>query len=188
MREIAGDEYTVLGEYVNNKKNILMLHTRCGYEWYVKPNHFINTGTRCPRCCSSKGETRIAKYLESRGFGFHHQYRFDNCRVKLPLPFDFKLEVEGQLIVVEFDGEQHFKPINFSGDETKMVRDFYRRRHNDRIKTEYCRANGIPLIRIDYTQFDEIEAILDRELSALGVTGKRSNTDNNDITRKEDAA
>ena len=35
---------------------------------------------------------------------------------------------------------------------------------HDKIKTLYCRDNGIRLIRIPYTQFNEIEEILKKEL------------------------
>lgn len=47
--ELVGDEYTVLGEYINNREKILTRHEKCGYEWDVKPNSFLN-GSRCPNC------------------------------------------------------------------------------------------------------------------------------------------
>jgi hypothetical protein len=35
---------------------------------------------------------------------------------------------------------------------------------NDDIKSNFCSANSIKLIRIDYTQFDEIENIINENL------------------------
>lgn len=189
MRSLVGDEYEVMGKYRTAHTHVLVRHSSCGHEWQVTPSNFVKVGTRCPVCTSSRGEMRIAAYLRENGYVFTCGYRFDDCRNKLPLPFDIAMKVAERTILLEYDGEQHFRPVNFAGRSGEWAeRQFRHIQRKDRIKTEYCRANGIPLIRIDYTQFDEIEAILDRELSALGVTGKRNNTDNNDITRKEDAA
>ncbi|WP_339306804.1 DUF2726 domain-containing protein [Paenibacillus sp. FSL R5-0519] len=128
-------------------------------------------------------------YLDRCEYTFTREQTFDDCRNKRPLRFDFAVTLTDQVIIIEYDGEQHSRPVDFAGRGAKWAeRQFRRVQRNDAIKTEYCRVNGIPLIRIKHTQFDEIEAILDRELSALGVTGKRSNTDNNDNTQKEDAA
>ena len=44
-----GDEYEVLGEYVDNKTHIQMKHS-CGYEYPVSPHMFLNRNRRCPKC------------------------------------------------------------------------------------------------------------------------------------------
>lgn len=188
VQALVGDEYEVLGEYVNARKKIEMRHNICGERYLTTPDKFLR-GNRCPKCASSKGEMRIATYLSMRGHDYVRGYTFDECRYKRPLPFDVTVITSDTVIPIEFDGEHHSRPVDFSGRGANWAELKFRAvQRNDAIKTEYCRANGIPLIRIDYTQFDEIEAILDRELSALGVTGKRNNTDNNDIKRREDAA
>lgn len=183
VRNLVGSEYSVLGEYTNARTNISHIHTKCGYVWDVAPTNFLR-GRRCPKCMNFKGEKRIVDFIESWGLSARVQYKFEKCRYKRPLPFDVALVEESGLILIEYDGEQHFHPVACFGG----IKGHLERSRNDRIKTEYCRANGIPLIRIDYTQFDEIEAILDRELSALGVTGKRNNTDNNENTKEEAVA
>ncbi|WP_342480474.1 hypothetical protein NST07_26015 [Paenibacillus sp. FSL L8-0340] len=115
---------------------------------------------------------RILTYLETRGYVFSREYKIDDCRDKERLPFDFKVKGTTQMVLIEYDGEHHFRPVVYSGNIARAERQLRDRQRKDRIKTDYCRANGIPLIRINYTQFDEIETILDLELSALGVTGK----------------
>lgn len=186
---LTENEYSVLGSYLNNRSGVLTRHNICGYSWSVSPSSFVRLGSRCPRCKESRGERRVREHLEFLKVNFVRQYTFEGCRNKNLLPFDFGINIGDSVIPIEYDGEQHSRPVDFAGRGQKWAeRQFRRVQRNDAIKTEYCRANDIPLIRIDYTQFDEIEAILDRELSALGVTGKRNNTDNNDITRKEDAA
>ena len=51
--KLTGDEYTVLGEYISNDTKILMKHNKCGYEYEVKPNSFLQ-GNRCPYCYENK--------------------------------------------------------------------------------------------------------------------------------------
>lgn len=54
--------------------------------------------------------------------------------------------------VIEFDGEQHQKPIEFFGGEEK----FLQRKNNDIIKNKYCFNNNILIIRIPYQFIDKI--------------------------------
>lgn len=71
--------------------------------------------------------------------------------------FDFYLPQYNTLI--EYDGKQHFEPIEFFGGEEK----FNKLQENDKIKNEYCKNNKIPLIRISYkNQKREIETTLDK--------------------------
>ena len=50
VSNIVGDEYSVIGEYKNNKEKVKMLHNNCGNEYEVTPGHFLSTGRRCPYC------------------------------------------------------------------------------------------------------------------------------------------
>jgi len=55
---IVQDEYTPLGEYVNNKTKILMRHNTCGSEYMVTPHMFLSRGRRCPICANKlRGKT-----------------------------------------------------------------------------------------------------------------------------------
>lgn len=45
---LVGDEYRVIGEYVNNSTKILMLHVPYGHTFLMDPSHFLR-GQRCPR-------------------------------------------------------------------------------------------------------------------------------------------
>lgn len=113
---------------------------------------------RCPKCTISKGENRIFDYLTSKNIKFETQKRFDGCRYKKLLRFDFY--VSSLNCAIEFDGTQHFKPHErFGGEEA-----FKEVQARDNTKNEYCRKNNIKLIRISYKDFDKIEDILDNEL------------------------
>lgn len=48
--DLVGDDYKVLGAYVNAKTHIRMRHDKCGCEYDVLPKDFLNRGNRCPKC------------------------------------------------------------------------------------------------------------------------------------------
>lgn len=76
------------------------------------------------------------------------------------LPFDFYLT--NLNICIEYDGIQHFKPINIFGG----LNGFILTKNNDEIKTSYCKENNIKLIRISYNDIKIIKNILNENLNA----------------------
>lgn len=82
---------------------------------------------------------------------------FQDCRnlksgrYCLPLKFDFYIPELNT--IVEYDGEQHFRPSTKFGLDKFMTT-----KENDRIKNEYCKKNNINLIRIHYkVPFEKIK-------------------------------
>lgn len=57
VKNLVGDEYTVLGEYKTNKDKIDLLHKKCSQIYSVTPNHFLNRGHRCSNCSTLKKKT-----------------------------------------------------------------------------------------------------------------------------------
>ena len=140
-------EYTVSSGYVK---------CRClkdGYEWESKAYHLL-AGHGCSKCKSSEGEKEIARVLRNNDIEYVIQHRFEDCRHKRPLPFDFYLPEHNS--VIEYDGVQHFKPIDFFGGEEM----FEYRVKMDEIKNNYCKAKGIEMLRIPYTENENIENMI----------------------------
>jgi len=100
----------------------------------------------CPHCKKSKGENDIEKYLIQNNIFFITQKRFNDCRNKLPLPFDFYLPEYNTCI--EYDGELHYISKEYFGGDEKLKETQKR----DEIKTFYCKENNINLIRIKYDE------------------------------------
>jgi len=156
---LVGNEYTVLGDYKNTSTKILMKHNKCNHEYEVRPRDFTkNGGNRCPICSKSKGEDKISNFLNKYNIRYEREKRFENCRYKKTLPFDFYLPDNNTII--EFDGIQHFEQGDFGPNTASL--DIVRLR--DSIKNEFCINNGIQLIRIPYFKENKIETILKREL------------------------
>ena len=121
-------------------------------------------GRRCPICSNkSNGEIRIKEFLEKYKLNYTQQYKFDDCKFKNTLPFDFYLIDYNTLI--EYDGIQHFEIIDFFGGFDGFVSTKIR----DTVKNIYCRDNNIPLIRIPYWEFDDIEDILISKINKLNL-------------------
>ena len=137
---------------------------KCGYEWHTTAASILQ-GKACPHCRMSRGAIEVEKYLKSRNIKYEREYRFDDCKNERPLPFDFF--VPSLNMCIEYDGEQHFVPVRFGKDETdeRVKKKYASQKENDNIKTEYCRSNNINLVRIPYTEFDNISGILDKHIS-----------------------
>lgn len=157
VHNLVGDDYTVLGEYKGSYEKIKMRHNTCGYEWDANPHKFVNGGRRCPVCNESKGETEIRRFLEFNQINFETQFIIKECRLQKPLPFDFAIfKNDNLLFLIEYDGKQHFEPIEiFGGLEV-----YLEQKERDTIKNAFCIEKNIELVRIPYFKFDEIDEIL----------------------------
>ncbi|MGU8921369.1 zinc-ribbon domain-containing protein [Clostridium perfringens] len=49
VRDKYGDEYIILGKYINSKTKILVKHNKCSHEYKVDPNALLR-GNGCPAC------------------------------------------------------------------------------------------------------------------------------------------
>lgn len=110
----------------------------------------------CPECndCgytagNSQYSVLTEKWLNEHSIPFIKEKTFEDCRMKRKLRFDFYVENwNGENIVIEVDGMQHFYLSTWT-DELKLKDN----QERDRIKNEYCDANGIKLVRIPYWLF-----------------------------------
>lgn len=87
VRDVAGEEYIPIGQYVSGKTKIKMRHNICGYEWDVEPISFL-TGNRCPKCSGRVPYTHedyVNKILELVGDEYTpiEQYKGGAIPVKL---------------------------------------------------------------------------------------------------------
>lgn len=154
----------VVGDYISSKTPIECNCKMCGKTWSSTPNNLLG-GTGCPKCNISKGESKIGEALDFMGIQYETQKKFAECRDKRKLPFDFY--ISSLNICIEYDGIQHFEPTTFGGVKCydEAVEQFKQCKQRDEIKNKYCENNGIKLIRIPYTEFDNIEKILSENLS-----------------------
>ena len=89
--------------------------------------------------------------------------------IKSKLKFDFAIldDKDNPMLLIEFDGEQHFYPSRYSKDPENNVNRFNLVKKRDDIKNKYCIDKNIRLLRIPYWDFDNIEEILSKELGLV---------------------
>lgn len=138
--------------------NLASFHCECCDSDFVDyPNYVTRRG--CPVCDSTSMEQEIGKILTRHCIIYKPQFSFVDCKDQRALPFDFYLPEYNLLI--EYDGEQHYRPVNFGGiSDKKALENFKTTQFHDAIKTTYCKAKGIPLLRIPYWERNNIETII----------------------------
>jgi hypothetical protein len=146
--------YDKIEEYNNNKDKITIVCYLHG-DFTQKINSHLG-GQGCPICKESKGEIEITNFLKNNKINYLPQHKFENCKNINQLSFDFYLPKLN--ICIEYNGKQHYEPIEFFGGINKFNQQII----NDKIKKEYCHNNNIPLIIIKYNE--NVNDILDEKL------------------------
>jgi len=116
------------------------------------------------------GAEEISKILENNNIKFVREKKFNDCtntregKSCRKLPFDFY--IPSLNTIIEFDGEQHFKPSNKFGMDK-----FITGQQFDKFKNEYCLKNNINLIRVSYKiKYNTLESQLINSLNNKGIT------------------
>lgn len=148
------------GEYLN--ANTPTPH-RClihDYEWCPTPGNILS-GHGCSKCNESKGELQITLWLQQNKMIGIAQKRFCDCCDIKPLPFDFYIPELN--VCIEYQGEQHYRPINFGGiSDEDAYNNFLITQRHDEIKRNYCIKNNIKLICVPY--WENVDKYLNQNL------------------------
>ena len=139
-------------EYINNRTPLKMKCDKghifeCSFDNFQK-------GNRCPKCKNTKGQIKIKGVLMNYKIDFEEEYRFEDCKFKRTLPFDFYLPDYN--CCIEFDGLQHYVIKEYFGG----YEGFVDRKIRDTIKNIYCEKNNIKLVRIHYEDMKNLEDII----------------------------
>lgn len=139
-------------EYINNSTPLDIM-CKCGCPFKRKYNNFKDSKQYyCNKCTTqSKGEEKIIQILSENKVRYIYQHKFDNCKFKKVLTFDFFLPEYN--ILIEYDGRQHYEISEFFGG----LDEFIRVKIRDTVKDMYCKENNIKLIRIPYWEYKNLK-------------------------------
>jgi very-short-patch-repair endonuclease len=152
-----GDEL-LSSTYINSSQKLCVKCNLCKNVYKITFTHF-KRGVRCTCNNLSRGERFIKQYLDNNNILFKYQKKFTKCKNKRELSFDFYLQ-EHKLLI-EFDGLQHFKPVEKFGGKK-----YFNETHtNDIIKNMYCTKYKKKLLRICYKDIKNINKIIDEYLT-----------------------
>ena len=143
----------------NSGQDGIIWHCKCdcGNEKNIKSSYLINGQTRSCGCMIKKsfGEQLVEKILITNLIPYETQKTFDSCRFKhsgVLARFDFYINNQ---YLIEYDGSLHFQEaVRERGWNTQKA--FEIRKQRDIFKTQWCKDNNIPLIRIPYTAYDTL--------------------------------
>lgn len=154
--------------------------TNCNLKQHIKRSHDKIRDHKCEQCnakfpynkelkrhlktCTggergSAGEVAIKRVLESMRVEYEYDSTFDELTDYSGkwLRFDFRIpsKVQGTLdLYIEFQGRQHYEPVWGGEEELKRIQE------SDKIKNEFCQKNNYPLLRIPYTEFENINSLV----------------------------
>jgi hypothetical protein len=149
----------------NLKKHVRAVHDKikdqacanCEY----KSSRVANLQTHVKICTGeetcSAGEFKLRRILDEMGIEWtngSHEVR--NPLTGRPLQWDIIIWQYGEPIFIEYDGQQHFKAVKYFGGQAK----FDALQARDKLKNDYCKDEGYLLLRIPFTQYENMEAIV----------------------------
>lgn len=139
----------VVGSYINLKTPIEHKCKIHNYLYTTSPSNVLSGCGTCKYCKESSGERIVRQWLETHNIDYIFQHTYDDCRDLYVLPFDFFLPTCN--CIIEFDGQHHFEPIDFANKGLEWANERLKlTQYHDNIKNEYCKNNGISLLRIPY--------------------------------------
>ena len=174
VEEITNGEYSLVSNHCRTRDKAIFRHNSktClnpnNKKEFTKTIHnFVNLGQRCPFCSKfskdirdSKGILKIKKFLDSKNIKYIAEYRIKECISESGHMLPFDLYLPDYNILIEYDGEQHFKPIEIFGGEDQ----YEKLKHNDKIKNNFSKESNYSLLRISYKEFNKINNILNEYL------------------------
>ena len=142
-------DFIFLTEYTKAKNKIQVQHKKCQTIFEKRPDKIVKN-LKCPFCeTSSIGEAKIIRILSFNKIKYKKEITFAGCVYEKRLRFDFGLYSNTELVcLIEFQGEQHYKSVDFFGGDEE----FERRQIRDSIKKNYCKDHRIPLREIKWDE------------------------------------
>ncbi|MEI8270887.1 MAG: hypothetical protein WCG45_05990, partial [bacterium] len=157
-KKLHDNRYKYCGDYKGGRYKI-NIFCKCHQEYFLQnADAHLLKGQGCPKCNLSRGGKRVETYLKGKKINFECEKKFDGCKFKKPLSFDFYLPDFN--LCIEYDGELHYYPIAIFGGTKTLVETKLR----DEIKDKFCKKEGIKLLRIPFFEFNRIEEVLENEL------------------------
>ena len=169
-RNMHGDQFDYSeANYVDKRTPIRIRCKKHDYWFTCRPDEHVHvrSGGCCPYCTAPKSELEVMEWLDAHGIPYIHNKPIPNNDPTLELEdlkADFYLECDDEQIIIETNGQQHYKEINFFHNNPKSMkknkRDFKKQQHRDRYLRQYCKEEGITLLEIPFTEYDRIPSVL----------------------------
>lgn len=140
----------------------------CGGKTITSSICLTSGHTKSCGCLTSYYNMYIDQFLNE--IHIDHETEFPVVIDGVRYRFDFYLPDYN--LFIEYDGEQHFKPTEYHGNDFEAnMNDLLKRQKYDQIKNKYCEDNNINLLRIPYWEKENVESIINNHLQRLSEKG-----------------
>lgn len=170
IKEHLGSNYKLVSDYNGAGNKVELLHKDCNKTFEVRYTDIIQHHSGCPYCKKSRGEEYIETYLKENNIRYEEQKKFEGLVNIFQLSYDFYLPDYN--ILIEYQGEQHFKPKTFGGIPKELAQDrFKRQQNNDNIKKKFAKENNYTLWEPTYkiNSYSKMKCYLDEKFSLIEV-------------------
>lgn len=137
-------------EIIKPKENpIILFECVCGEIFKTSSEvFFAGKKCRCDKCTNSQSKysLMVQKFLDENFLLYSKEFSFSDCKDIKVLRFDYIVYTEVGNVLIEVDGELHYK-------QTTLGNNLKEQKRKDRIKDDYCKNKNIKLIRIPYWEF-----------------------------------
>ena len=152
-RSVHPEGYTYALDELKSVNDKITITHYCGHVYKGRVSNHLS-GQGCVRCKVSVGETQVGDWLTSRNIRYVSQFKLEGHVYR----YDFYLPDLN--ILIEYDGEQHFRSVPFFGGQ----KGFDRRKYNDKTKNYLAKKYGYFLIRVPYTELGDLGVFLSRAI------------------------
>ena len=165
IHSLVGNVYgklTVIDEVGKNKhgKTICKCLCECGNEVEVLSNSLRTNHTVSCGCTKSLMPSIIKIFLEDLGYTVEMEKRINLDNEDIAY-ICFDLYIQELNLAIEYDGEPHFKPIDFANKGIEWaIQHLELTQHRDEIKNQYCYKNDIRILRIPYTRKNTFKELI----------------------------
>lgn len=143
------------GQISSNHQRLYKVRCRkCGKIYIEPPTDLIsynrshgNNPCLCWRT-ESRGALKVRTLLEAHNIKYELEKTFDSCLSPNGKKLRFDFYLPDYNLLIEYDGEHHFKNCFGEGDKKLLLQQAY-----DKIKDIWCEENNISLVRIPYTEY-----------------------------------
>ena len=146
-RKVHGDKYDYSKvDYINSKTKVCIICPEHGEFWQLPGNH-INKIQGCPTCAKFFRKKEIDLYNTLTDAFPNERIIHSYYKAEILSKQEIDIFFPKYNIGIEFQGEQHFIPIDFAGLGSDFARTLYQDcQVRDLKKKEICQKNGITLL------------------------------------------
>lgn len=132
-------------DYINSRSDVTITCPIHGDFEQNAAQHLAGAG--CPCCNNSRGENLVISILEENNINYETQVKIIPDNYDRYFKIDFQVILNNKIYFIEYNGKQHYVPIEYFGgvlqfESYQTIRDIKLR--------EYCQNHNIQLLELPY--------------------------------------